>query len=178
MIKTRILCFVTFALALSGTLSAQENPEGKSDKEPIMKAPPGFWQASLPGGVYLIALDKITSVSRHKYLLDNTLIVDEVTIDTFGQSLARFYFIKPLSPDVAVTPDAIIERGSGLLDTAGQTGKVDVQTMVIKKYPETTHARTIEYRLTTEAQLSGLFKSATDCWKSGKNGDFTVGTKQ
>ena len=41
----------------------------------------------------MVALDRIASVSRHKYVLDGALIIDEVTVDTVGQASARFYFI-------------------------------------------------------------------------------------
>ena len=49
----------------------------------------GIWQATLPGGEYAVSTDRITSVSRHSYLLDGTLLVDEVTIDTTGVSLHK-----------------------------------------------------------------------------------------
>jgi len=45
--------------------------------------------------------------------------------------------------------------------------------MVVKKYPLTTHAKTIEYRLLTEAQLNALYQSARTAWVSGKGRVFT-----
>lgn len=184
MLKTRIfLLLATFAF--SHLLMAQpaepgggnaEPPATPEDKnEPIKQ---GFWQATLPGGTYVVSLDRITSVSRHSYLLDGALVVDEVTVDTLGQALARFYFIMPVGTATSSTAAAtIIERGKGLLDAAGQRAGLQVDNMVIKKYPETTHARTIEYRLETAAQLTALFSSAKDAWQSGRGGQFKIQTK-
>lgn len=132
-----------------------------------------FWQATLKGGNYMVALDKITSVSRHKYLLDGTLIVDEVTVDTVGQSLARFYYASPVSEATPrnVAKDAV-DRGRELLDKATDHVNVDVQDMVVKKYPETSHAKSIEYRILTEAELTALYNSVHGAWESGKGRQF------
>jgi len=140
----------------------------------------GFWQATLPGGNFVVQVNKITSVSRHRYLLDGALVVDEVTVDTTGQSLARFYFITPVGGaggTIGDTANAALERGKGLLDAAGQKAGMDLDNMVIKKYPETTHARTIEYRIPTETQLTSLFNSAKQAWQTGQGGQFTVQLK-
>ena len=174
--KTRILSMIATALAC-GFLTAQ--PEGAEPTEPAPPPKPqnaarGIWQATLPGGTYLVAVDRITSVSRHKYLLDSTLVVDEVTIDTTGQALARFYYITPVAGTTsAATPGTLIDKGKELLDLAGQRTGLDATNMVIKKYPETTHARTVEYRLPGEQQLTALFNSASQCWQSGKGGQYT-----
>jgi hypothetical protein len=45
--------------------------------------------------------------------------------------------------------------------------------MVMKKYPLTTHTKTIEYRLLSEAQLSALYQSAKTAWMTGKGRVFT-----
>ena len=139
----------------------------------------GIWQATLPGGEYAVSTDRITSVSRHSYLLDGTLLVDEVTIDTTGQALARFYFIMPVGATgtPGSTAGAAIERGKGLLDSAGQRVGGDLENMVIKKYPDTTHARTIEYRLATQAELTNLFNSAKQAWQSGQGGQYSAPLK-
>jgi hypothetical protein len=157
-----------------GTDPAKTDDDKTDDKTKVAK--PGFWQATLPGGTYLTSVDKITSVSRQKYLLDGAFVVDEVTVDTLGQSLARFYFITPVGTDTAAasTTGAVLDRGKAMLNIAGQRTGLDFESMVVKKYPETTHARTIEYRLQTEIQLKGLFDSASKAWQSGNGGQFTV----
>lgn len=157
----------------------RQNPAQNSDTGNTGNAQ-GFWQATLPGGAFVVQVNKITSVSRHRYLLDGALVVDEVTVDTTGQSLARFYFITPVGGaggTAGDTANAALERGKGLLDAVGQRTGMDLDNMVIKKYPETTHARTIEYRIPTEAQLTSLFNSAKQAWQTGQGGQFTVQLK-
>jgi hypothetical protein len=182
--KTPIFPLLFASLLLSASVFAQENPVGdptdkskdKEAEETPKVAKPGFWEATLAGGNYIVGLDKITSVSRHKYLLDGALVVDEVTIDTVGQGLARFYYITPVGSAASQTStgSAVLERGKTLLNVAGQRSGMDLDTMVVKKYPETTHARTIEYRLDTETQLKALFESASTSWQNGRGGQFKV----
>lgn len=183
--KTRFLILATLLYAwVSATAQIvppfQPSDETGSDKETTagkLKDVDGFWQAKVAGGEYAVAVARITSVSRHSYVLDGTLVVDEVTIDTTGQALARFYFLQPLgaenSPGGAAA--GAVERAKGIVDRAEQRSGVDVGSMVIKKYPETTHARTIEYRLASQAELTNLFNSAKQAWQSGKGGHFTSG---
>ena len=137
--------------------------------------PARFWQASVAGGSYMVALDRITAVSRHKYLLDGAVIVDEVTVDTVGQALARFYFITPVT-DAApgTTVSDLANRGRDLVDKAATRVGTDVQNMVVKKYPDTTHAKSIEYRLLNESDLNALYSSVKNAWETGRGRQFTV----
>ena len=183
--KTRHLICLGVTLLASGGLLPAQVPQIAGGTTPTPspaptpgRSPQGFWQATLPGGNYIVSVERITSVSRHKYLLDGAFIVDEVTIDTIGQALSRFYFIVPVGTTVA--PEGIasaIERGKGAIDTIGQRTGTDPATMVVKKYPDTTHARTIEYRIDTEAQLISLFESAREAWESGRGGQFAIQAK-
>lgn len=138
-----------------------------------------FWQASVGGGHYMVALDRISAISRHKYLLDGAIIVDEVTVDALGQALARFYFLTPVSD--ALTGNAagntaarIIERGRNLIDQKAADSGTDVQNMVVKKFPETTHAHTIEYRVMSAEELGGLYSSVRTAWETGRGRKFTI----
>ena len=134
----------------------------------------GFWEANLAGGNYLVALGRISAVSRHKYVLDGTVIVDEVTVDTTGQGLVRFYFITPITATgVGAAASDAAERALALVDGAARRNGADVQDMVVKKYPLTTHSKTIEYRLLSEQQLSALYKSVKTAWVTGKGRVFT-----
>lgn len=137
-----------------------------------------FWQADLPGGEYVIALDRITSVSRHKYLLDGTVMVDEVTVDSIGQALARFYFISPVTDEMNSGAAAqLTARAQQLLDKAGDRVGSNLQNMVVKKYPETTHAKSIEYRLLSAGELTSLYDSVRTSWQSGRGRKFAIASK-
>lgn len=173
-----ILAFSTAVYAQNnggqGNGNTDPNADPNAPRQTDRESRNNFWEASLPGGTYLVALNRISSVSRHKYVLDGALIVDEVTIDTTGQALARFYFISPISMSgpgaaAAQATQRILDLADGVATRAG----TDVQDMVVKKYPLTTHAKTIEYRLLTEAQLGALYQSARTAWVTGKGRVFT-----
>lgn len=162
----------------SQTDPATDPTQTTPDTKGNTPGPNRFWQATLTGGHYMIALDKITSVSRHKYVLDGALIVDEVTVDSTGQALARFYFISPIT-DAAGSGLAsqVAAQGKQLIDKAAQRGGTDVQNMVVKKYPDTTHAKSIEYRLLTEAELTSLYDSVRTSWETGRGRKFSTAAK-
>lgn len=177
--SSKIFAAVVLSLAFGEDLIAQETPTAP-EKTSESAGANRFWQASLSGGHYMVALDRISSVSRHKYvLLDGTAIVDEVTIDALGQSLARFYLIMPISDaakgnGAGAAVSAMADRGRELFDKAAITVGTDVHQMVVKKFPETTHARTIEFRLMSEAELAKLYDSVRGAWESGRGRKFAV----
>lgn len=174
-----LLAFATFPAPLQAQNQAQnqaeETDEETDEKSGDAEGPRRFWQASLSGGHYMVALDRISSVSRHSYVLDGAVLVDEVTVDTVGQALARFYFLQPVTAAVPGNAAAqLTQRGKELLDQAGRSAGTDVHNMVMKKYPETTHSKTIEYRLLSEQQLSGLYGSLRSAWESGRGRIYTA----
>ena len=46
--------------------------------------------------------------------------------------------------------------------------------MVVKKFPETTHARTIEYRVMSAEELTGLYSSVRTAWETGRGRKFAI----
>jgi hypothetical protein len=172
-----VLAFSPLAFAQNNNPRPNQNPPGplqEKEKDNDKETKNGFWEANLAGGNYLVALGRISSVSRHRYVLDGTVIVDEVTIDTEGQALARFYFLSPIDAGGAGAAAAdAVERAAALLDNAVRRAGVNVQDMVVKKYPLTTHSKTIEYRLLSEQQLGALYVSAKTAWITGKGRVFT-----
>ena len=166
-------------LACPPLLHAQNPPPATNDKIDDTQQPNRFWQASVGGGHYMVALDRISAISRHKYLLDGAIVVDEVTVDALGQALARFYFLSPVSESLTgnATGNAasrIVERGRELVDKAAATAGTTVQNMVVKKFPETTHAHTIEYRLLSAEELTGLYNSVRTAWETNRGRKFTI----
>lgn len=182
--KPSLVLFCTFFIS-SAALHAQADPTdttGQTTTDPTKTgdsvANNRFWQATLAGGHYMVALDRIVSVSRHRYVLDGAVIVDEVNVDSTGQALVRFYFISPITDGVksnAVTE--LAEHGKELLDRVAQRGGTEIQNMVVKKYPETTHAKMIEFRLLSESDLNSLYGSVRNAWESGKGRKFATATK-
>lgn len=144
---------------------SNNNPNSQNDQ----RGRRGFWEANLAGGNYVVAMSRITSVSRHKYVLDGAVVVDEVTVDTDGQSLARFYFISPVTTAGPESGTAkIAERALEIANNAASQKGSTVQDMVQKKYPLTTHSKAVEYRVMTEAQLTALYQSVKTAWQTGE----------
>lgn len=180
MLKKILLPLLMISLAITCPTHGQNTPgEGENKKTEDSPQANRFWQATLPGGHYMVALDRISSVSRHQYVLDGALLVDEVTVDALGQALARFYFIQPIT-DAAKGTSAgaaaarLVDRGSELIDKAAGTAGVDIHQMVVKKFPETTHSKTIEYRLLSVEELGALHNSVRSAWENGRGRKFTV----
>jgi hypothetical protein len=141
--------------------------------------PDALWQCTLPGGVYLVALRSIASVSSHEYVVDGAARVTEVTVATNSMVEARFYYLEPVSP----SDSASVPGVSTALDTAqqhvsdaatSQGGSDPVWMKVVKNYPTTTHAHTVEYRLTTKENLQQLYQSLAQSWTTGKGANLTT----
>lgn len=161
---------------LPTSLSAQNSNGTDTSKNNTSETtgPRRFWQANVPGGSYMVALDRIASVSKHTYIIDGNLSVTEVVIDTNGNSLARFYYIEPVGGDASNVGAGIKRRGQEILEKAGQRTGVDVNSTVVKQYPTTTHAKTVEYRVSDVGDLNKLYGSVTSAWTKGHGKKFTI----
>jgi hypothetical protein len=129
-----------------------------------------MWRCNLPGGSYSVALRAMVSVSSHEYLVDGVARVTEVNIDTVGNALARFYYIEPQTPNSPIgLGQATIEKAQQLLQQGAERTGQDVWQKVVKNYPTTTHAHTIEYRVTDKDTLSKLYTSAEAALRLNQN---------
>jgi hypothetical protein len=141
---------------------------------PTLWAQAPIWEAKLPGGTYVVGLTHIVSVSTQEYVVDGAIKVYELTIDTNGSTIGRFYTVEPLTPP---TPGGVGQSAleSGLNKTkdvlssannlSGNTTTSLTNTLVMKNYPTTTHAKTIEYRLKDRAAIEVLYKSVSSAWR-------------
>lgn len=151
-------------LATAATAFAQEPAASPSPSPTRLQR--GVWQADLPGGKYIVRLSAITSVSIHEYIVDNAARVTEVNIGTSGSEMVRFYVIEPNVPKAPgnigqSVIDKAEEKANELLN---RTKMDETWSKVMKSYPTTTHAHTIEYRLPTRDTLDKLFESIQDSW--------------
>ena len=177
--KTILYFFLLLAAPVAFAQTANPNPAPPNDDEAPYtdKLDPHkrFWQASLPGGSYMVALDRIASVSKHEYLLDGNLIITEVNIDTVGSTTLRIYQITPAAEYSNLQgAKRVVERGKDLLDRAGQRTGSDPNNMVHKSYPVTTHAKTIEFRVSELGTLDALLGSVRKAWLDGKGRRFSA----
>jgi hypothetical protein len=172
MFKKILPVLLVALLGCQSLLLAQQNqPTDNNTNDTPQKN--RFWQASVGGGHYMVALDRISAISRHKYVLDGAVIVDEVTVDALGQSLARFYFISPISDEMGgnaagEAASRLGNRARELVEGAAGRAGTDIHNMVVKKFPETTHAKEIEFRILSEEQLTALYNSVRTAWESGR----------
>ncbi len=137
-----------------------------------------LFRAKLPGGTYEVAVRAIIAVASHEYLVDGVARVTEVNIDTAGSLLARFYYLEPVTPTAPLgIGNAAIEQTQRLLKAAAEKSGQDVWQKVIKNYPTTTHARTVEYRVESIDQLNQIYSSAEAAFRTQKDTRLTIGSE-
>jgi hypothetical protein len=156
-------CVVPLAAQTPAATPAPPTPTGNNAVKPLFRC-------TLPGGIYEVAVGAIIAVTSHEYLVDGVARVIEVNIDTSGSLLARFYFIEPNTPN---TPGGIgastLETAQRLLTEAAEKTGQDVWKKVVKSYPTTTHARTVEYRLVSREQLNKVYAGAEEAFRLNKD---------
>ncbi len=160
-------------------LHAQDASASATPTGTVTVGTAGFWRCSLPGGVYLVALRNIQSISTHEYVVDGAARVTELTVATASSVEARFYYLEPIQPNAA---SPVGGSGTAILQTMQQhvqdlaTTHSPVEPVwekVIKNYPATTHAHTVEYRLTNKANLAQLEQSLEQAWTYNKGASIT-----
>ena len=175
---------ILLLLLLSTAAFAQKSGSGTTPATPPAAPPPttttvpvtrNLWTCTLPGGSYQVLVSAILSVSQHEYVVDGAARVTEVNIDTAGQFAVRFYYIEPA---VTAGPGGIgaatLGKVQGILTEAGERSGTDAWKKVVKSYPATTHARTIEYRVSSKESLTQIFTSAANSQATGKAGQANV----
>jgi len=148
-----------------------------STNVPVNVSRMALWNCKFSdGNYYSVSLGAIDSVSQHEYLLDGTLRVVEVTVATRGSTQARFYVLEKPSPDTGGLPGQSLADGVGRVaeEIASRApGTVKTATnSVVKKFPETTHAKVIEYRIANRETLGKLFDHLLKRWQ-GRSADDT-----
>jgi hypothetical protein len=134
-----------------------------------------IWRCILPGGTYEVAVRAITAVSSHEYLVDGVARVTEVNIDTTGALLARFYYLEPNIPNTPLgIGAAAVEKAQQLVTEAAERTGQDVWKKVVKNYPTTTHARTVEYRVEKKEQLTTILESAEEAFRLNRSKSLTI----
>lgn len=157
-------------LALATTLIAQETKPSADTPAPAGdKTNRLIFRCTLPGGTYEVSLGAVVAVASHEYIVDGIARVTEVNIDTTGALVARFYYLEPVTPN---TPGGIgaatAEKAQSLIKEAAERSGQDVWKKVVKNYPTTTHARTVEYRVTEKEHLSRIFAGADEAFRLNK----------
>ena len=152
--SSRIYLITLLALAFPLVSSSGQTAEADSKKKPSSESagPKRFWQASFPGGNYLVALDRISSISKHCHLTDQSMNLTEVIIDTGGKAIARFYCLEPATGDPR---NGIPKAGPASNDIASSSS-------------------TLNYRVLDLTTLEKLHESVCGAWISNKGKRFTI----
>jgi hypothetical protein len=163
-----LLTFITIvglslAAATSGFAQSQE-------------VKPTWWQAELPGGEYIVDLKKVTSISHHQYIVQAGVRVWEMIIADGSSTVVRFYVMEPLRPNNESNPvSTAISKATDLATSTANSLDADpVFQRVVKDYPTSTHAHTVEYRLDSRKNLEALYKHLRNALLTGTPGTFKI----
>ena len=144
----------------SGTTSATESDSNRA-----------YWQASFAnGGHYMVRLSNVASASKQVYISDGLARVVEVNIGCDSANVVRFYFLEPVGKDTPIAAaQTIMDRGTDVAkQVAGKVSPSASQLQVVKNYPTSTHAHTIEFVIQDEATINSLYSSLMSAINTGK----------
>lgn len=167
--KSLLVGLVSLVIAGSAHAQTQPQPNPPSDQNAALRA----WEATFKRGHYLVWLSSIASVSKHEYVADGAARVVEVNIATDSSVQARIYFLEPVTAEnssgVAGAGQAILDRARQAVSNVAERvapGSSDMR--VVKNYPASTHAHTVEFVVDAEETLDSLYKSLLTAVKSGR----------
>ena len=162
----RLFLFAALIFALASPVGHAQDNAGTAGTDDGIK---GFWECETPTGRFVVRLDQIAAVSQHQYLIDGGARVYEVTVSTTGPMVARYYYIQPLTEGSPLSlGKATIDRLRDVANQAGGQVGLDTERDVVKTYPETTHAKTSEYRLRVKDNLDRIYEHIHRVWAEEK----------
>ena len=173
---TKLVLLFAFLSISPCVFSQNDNNQNNSSSEQI---PSRFWKATLPGGEYMVALNSISSIAKHTYIVDGAARVFEVTVADKSSAIARFYFIEPVTDSSPINAgQVVLDRLKSVTKEASERlGAGDVWDQVIKNYPSSTHAKTVEFRLSVKSNIDSIYSSIARAWERGRGENFKVVTK-
>lgn len=167
-----LLAFFTVPAVAQTKPTATPSPSG--DQAAIK-----IFRAKLPGGTYEVAVAAMIAVTSHEYLVDGIARVTEVNIDTAGSLLARFYYLEPVAPSTPLgIGNAAADQAQRMLKEGAERSGQDVWKKVVKNYPTTTHARTVEYRVESLEQLNQIYSGAENAFRMQKDTRLSIGSSE
>jgi len=136
-----------------------------------------LWICNSPGGTYEVALRSIVSVSISEYIVDGVARVTEVNLDTNGNMAVRFYYIEPVTPNSPIgLGQATLDKAQEIAQEAADRTGQDAWKKVVKNYPTSTHAHTIEYRVDSKDDLQTIYTDAEAAFRTNTAKTTNVGT--
>lgn len=154
-----------------GTNSTNSTNNGSNPSTTTPEGWRGFLSITHGGSRFVIPYSRIVSVSRAQFVIDGGGKVDEVTVDTTGGVVARFYYLESLTENNPLNAVQIINNRAQKMSELAEKRTGEDARQVVKHYPDTTHAKTVEFNLSQKSQLDTLFNHITRKWiDEGGNG--------
>ncbi len=154
------LLTISIILAQSVQVFAEVNKETIKDSK--------LFGIEFPDGTsYYGRVDKIISISKQQYLV-GPLVVTEVNIELDNsRTQLRIYNSRAIPSEMATA--LAIKKAEGVANYAPpipdvlkkideRAGNLAIQQKVYKDYPQTTHARTLEFIVTNIQELEKFYK--------------------
>lgn len=171
--------FIILSLLLTLPLHAQTAaPSGQTTTPQDTVTQDGLWQGKFNGGNYVVRCNAIIALSKHEYISDGVARVVEVNLTLNSAMIVRFYFLEPYKPQsgsstVGAATQAL-DKAKGLFEqAAGRVSPDLANPKVVKNYPASTHAHTIEFSLKDEARLTALYGSLERSFRTGQGRAWT-----
>ena len=168
------LLLLTVIPAAAQTAPGQ-NPTGQGGQQQQGDEPTrdGLWDGRLKGGNYIVRCNSIIALSKHEYVADAVARVVEVNLTLSSSQIVRFYFLEPAkleaNSNLVNAGTQAVERAKGLFEqAAGRVSTTLTEPRVVKSYPASTHAHTVEFVLKDEARLNSLFQSLERGFRTGQ----------
>lgn len=172
---------IFFLLLLSASLVQAQTAPGQTPTDP--KDPSeqkgdeptrdGLWDGQFKGGNYIVRCNAIIALSKHEYVSDGVARVVEVNLTLNSAQVVRFYFLEPVkvetSSGVANAGTQALERAKDLVEqSAGRVAPTILDPKVVKNYPTSTHAHTVEFVIKDEARLNAMYQSLQRAFRTGQ----------
>ena len=171
---SKTLTFALFSMTLPSLMAVTVDSKGIQNKAIFGIAFPG------ENRDYIAQEKAVSSISMQHYITTSFNVL-ELNIVTNGSALVRIYHsraIKPgefqaaLSDGVSAgigAPSSIIQRPlppkvQQMADRASGVEEALTNSTVIKDYPHATHAHTVEYRVSSRAELLELYDEIRKHW--------------
>jgi len=147
----------------------QQQPQGQEDTP----TRDGLWDGRFNGGNYIVRCNSIIALSKHEYISDGVARVVEVNLTLNSAQVVRFYFLEAYKPETGSSAvgagTAALERAKGMFEQAAGRVSPELTTpKVVKNYPASTHAHTVEFVLKEEARLNAMFQSLERGFRTGQ----------
>ena len=125
----------------------------------------------------LVPLADVEFIGKQNYIVDGNIEVTEVTASMRSKTFLRFYFIKEIEgaawqrlANEAARVDDLLSKHTGQMNVTPSM-QSPRNSKVVKNYPVTTHAQTVEYRLQKKEEVEELYTSLRDAFFTYKTFD-------